>query len=142
MHAVTSSTVYGAAGDDTIKLGGTAKNNYIDAGTGVVDFDAGAVTSSTIIGAASNDSFDFTGAVESTSIVGGEGANYIAPDGGAFTASTVTSGASNDTFKFAAVSGSSSIIAGGGNDTIDVTPLEPPPSWLVLVLIQSALRVH
>ena len=63
LHAVTSSTVYGAAGADTIKLGGTAKNNYIDAGTGVVDFDAGAVTSSTIIGAASNDSFDFTGAV-------------------------------------------------------------------------------
>ena len=51
------------------------------------------VTSSTILGAAANDSFDFTGAVQSTSIVGGEGANYIAPDGGAFTASTVTSGA-------------------------------------------------
>ena len=81
LASVTSATVYGAAGADTLTISGLVSASTIDGGTGAIDFDAVAVTGSTVIGGAGNDSFDFSAGVYNTSIVGGDGENTFTPVG-------------------------------------------------------------
>jgi Ca2+-binding RTX toxin-like protein len=116
----TSSTVYGAAGSDTLLVNYTHDKVYVDLGTGASLFTgAGGITASTLIGGASNDTFNFgVNGITSTSIVGGAGVNSFKV--GAFVSSTVTSGDSNDTFAFNSNVTRSSILGGGGNDSFSV----------------------
>ena len=56
LGAVTSSTVYGASGSDTLVINGANTSVYVDLGTDANRFEgAGAVASSTLIGGAAND---------------------------------------------------------------------------------------
>ena len=134
MNAVTSSTIYGAAGADTLTLGATAEASTLDLGTGVADVNLAGVTASTIIGAAGNDSFDFSGGVSNTSIVGGDGVNTFTP-AASLISSTITSGSSNDTFTLAGVASSSWLAEPAMIHSVP-QPLVHPLSWVVLVPIR------
>ena len=79
LGAVTSATVYGAAGADTLLIGaalatGGSSALYADLGADAGTFTgAGDISASTLIGGAANDTFMFGSNVTSSSIVGGGG---------------------------------------------------------------------
>jgi len=142
LNRVISSTVYGAAGADTLDFGsgtdttsGTnATNIYADLGTEASLFTGAAgIAFSTLIGGASNDSFNFgfvfssasfsstfTGSAISSSIVGGDGENRFL-FAGAISSNTITAGSGNDSFTLSGGMTRGSISSGDGNDTFTIS---------------------
>ena len=103
LGGVTSSTVYGAAGSDTLDIQGTQGSVYVDLGADANRFEgAGVVNTSTLIGGAANDTFSFSGVHSSTSIVGGAGDDTFSTSAACYD-STLLGGAGNDTATFTGV---------------------------------------
>ena len=120
--SVTSASVYGAAGNDTLSINDTHDSVYADLGTGGSLFTgAGNITASTLIGGASADTFNFAAGVSNTSIIGGDGADSVALAASFNLSSTITAGAGADTLVFSSGVSTSSILGGAGTDTFTLS---------------------
>ncbi|MEI7839079.1 MAG: hypothetical protein WCJ11_01105, partial [Methylococcaceae bacterium] len=115
---VTSSTITGNEGVDSMTFTGAAQSDVINGGTGNDTMTFGStVTSSTVTGDEGVDSMTFTGAAQSDVISGGTGTDTLT-FGSTVTSSTVNGNEDADSMTFTGAVASTTITGGTGSDVI------------------------